>query len=99
MKKRIAHRRSRKGYHIQWRYGLAPEEYGIMLENQQGCCAICGKAVPPTKRGRDGLYVDHNHTTGKVRGLLCARCNTLMSFLDQPDWPELLSKAQAYDKD
>lgn len=47
-------------------------EYQRLFEKQQGSCAICGlKECSPTKR----LAVDHDHVSGKVRGLLCDRCN------------------------
>jgi hypothetical protein len=51
------------------RYGITIEEYNNKLEFQKGACACCG--------GKDvkALAVDHDHATGKVRGLLCYRCN------------------------
>lgn len=51
-------------------YGLAPGDYERLLALQQGRCAICRRR-PRAKR----LAVDHNHGTGKVRGLLCEPCN------------------------
>lgn len=44
-----------------------------MLEQQEGCCAICGKHHSEFK---NRLSVDHNHTTGDIRSLLCVVCNT-----------------------
>jgi len=61
-------------------YGLTLEQYQKMETDQNGLCAICGK--PPTK-GRKRLSVDHNHTTGKVRQLLCGRCNTAIGMTDE----------------
>jgi len=52
---------------------LAPGEYEILLARQGGVCAIC-KNPPRTRR----LDIDHNHTTGETRGLLCARCNAAL---------------------
>ena len=52
------------------RYGITVDEYDEMLERQGGVCAVCGS--PPT---RHKLAVDHDHATGKVRALLCSRCN------------------------
>jgi len=56
-------------------YGLTPEDYSELLKKQNGACAICQKL--PTKIE---LAVDHNHKTGRVRGLLCFRCNFGMTF-------------------
>lgn len=52
------------------KYGLTIRAYDLMLLNQGGACAIC-RRFPKTKR----LNVDHDHTTGQVRGLLCYVCN------------------------
>lgn len=56
-------------------YGLSREDYDAMFLKQDGKCAVCH--LPP--RGKDirtdGLVVDHNHATGKARGLLCSGCN------------------------
>ena len=59
------------------KFGITPERYDAMLEAQGGGCAICGTAEPG---GRWGTYfaVDHCHTTGEVRGLLCGRCNVML---------------------
>lgn len=60
------------------KYGMTQEHYHQMLDAQGGVCRICG-APPPTggtaPRSRTRLCVDHDHITGKVRGLLCERCN------------------------
>lgn len=50
------------------KFGLSLEDYNQMINNQQGKCAICG--ISDTQ-----LCVDHDHSTGKVRGLLCHNCN------------------------
>lgn len=57
-------------------YNLTPEEYNVMYNNQKGCCAICGKHQDDIK---GILQVDHNHKTGKIRGLLCGKCNYLLA--------------------
>lgn len=72
-------------------YGLADSDYRRMLAEQNSLCAICGG--PPTT-ARKHLSVDHCHSTGKVRGLLCQHCNTGIGQLK--DSPELLLKAHAY---
>lgn len=57
------------------RFGLTIAAYGLILESQGGRCAICLAAPKDTR-----LHVDHNHRTGKVRGLLCFQCNALLGL-------------------
>lgn len=72
------------------RYGISQKRYLELLTNQGGKCAICGTSVMTKKHPP----VDHCHKTGKVREILCYRCNTgLGQFLDSP---ELLLKAHQY---
>ena len=69
-------------HHIKHTYGLTLADYDKMLEAQSGVCAICG--VSPEEGGRR-LLVDHDHKTGKIRGLLCYSCNVgLGHFKDSP---------------
>lgn len=56
------------------KYGITTNDYDKILFLQGGTCGICHKENPVNKR----LYVDHDHFTGKVRGVLCHRCNTLL---------------------
>ena len=76
-------------------FGITSEELADMIEIREGLCDICGK---PETRIIDGklkpLCVDHSHTTGKVRGLLCSKCNVgLGMFGDNSD---VLVKALHY---
>jgi hypothetical protein len=71
------------------RYKLDMASYNILVKKQNGLCAICGKNPEKTR-----LSVDHNHTTGEVRGLLCRQCNTGIGLFN--DKIELLSKAVEY---
>lgn len=78
------------------RYGLTLKQYDAMVTRQGGLCAICRK--PNGKKFPDGtpqfLVVDHDHTTGVVRGLLCDLCNHGVGcFRDSPD---ILNAAIAY---
>lgn len=59
-------------------FGITLEQYNAMNEAQSGLCAICNRP-PITKASR--LSVDHCHETGKIRGLLCTRCNTGIGML------------------
>lgn len=60
------------------KYGITPEEYERMFEQQGGVCAVCKR--PPGKRR---LSVDHDHETGEVRALLCTRCNMALGYADE----------------
>lgn len=80
-----------RDYNLQRNYGISAEQYDIMYELQQGCCKICGTHQSYLKRA---LAVDHNHITGKVRGLLCGSCNLGIGLLQ--DDIELLSAALTY---
>lgn len=66
--------------HERWikRYGITSEEYKKMFEKQDGLCKICNKLC----NSGHLLSVDHCHATGKVRGLLCKKCNTALGMLD-----------------
>lgn len=77
----------RSGYlrRIEREYGLSADEYLAMLEAQDGRCAIC-RGEPHTQNGRQArLSVDHDHVTGKPRGLVCHNCNRAIGLLgDDP---------------
>lgn len=63
-------------------YGLTSEEYWKVYEYQGGKCAICQRATGKRKK----LSVDHDHSTGEVRMLLCTRCNRMLGHLrDEPE--------------
>ena len=77
-------------YQLQYKFGITLEEYEILATQQSNKCAICSQECPS---GRN-LAVDHCHTTGKVRALLCIHCNqALGGFKDSLD---LLEKAKEY---
>lgn len=74
-------------------YGITIEQYDELYKKQGGTCAVCGWV--PTNIGRYGkLCVDHSHTTNKVRGLLCHKCNLMLGKAD--DSIDKLQKAIAY---
>ena|SRR5580698_2982676 len=57
-------------------YGIQPDDYMRMWHEQKGVCALCGGIdVDGKTRRTKCLHVDHCHSTGKVRGLLCHKCN------------------------
>jgi hypothetical protein len=58
----------------QCKYGITFDQYQEMIEKQNGCCAVCDKKT-------DKLEIDHDHKTGRLRGLLCHWCNKALGFL------------------
>ncbi|MCK9571543.1 endonuclease VII domain-containing protein [Candidatus Pacearchaeota archaeon] len=83
------------------KYGISPQEYGDILKLQGGGCAICGAEQSKdkckrskSKTGTRRLHVDHDHKTGRVRGILCASCNIAIGKFG--DDPELLYRASLY---
>lgn len=76
---------------LELKYGVTPDELAGMYEKQNSCCAICG--VHESKLPKR-LHVDHCHETGRVRGLLCNKCNTSIGHFERT--PELLIVAHQY---
>lgn len=72
--------------HLARQYGLTPQAVEDMLAAQGGLCAICEVA--------EAVHVDHCHDSGRIRGLLCFRCNAALGQFD--DVPERLRKAAEY---
>lgn len=63
-------------------YGITAKDYADMYEKQEGLCAICGgEGFTMKKMHTLKLVVDHCHTTGKVRGLLCHNCNRALGLM------------------
>lgn len=68
-------------------YGIEPEEYYKLLEQQGNGCAICR-----AKSTYRAMNIDHDHKTGKVRGLLCDTCNLSLGHLERGEWVEKANK-------
>lgn len=84
MGRKSEHRRRLK------RYGLTEEQYADLLLKQNNRCAICST---PIAAGRH-CHVDHDHSTGKVRGVLCGHCNLMLGHAK--DSTDVLLKAVEY---
>jgi len=77
--------------HLKRVYSISVEQYDQLLQSQGNGCAICGTKSCSSPRH---LAVDHDHTTGKIRGILCQFCNTALGkFKDDPN---ILKKAIDY---
>lgn len=91
-REKLRNRNYDNNYNLMKRHGLTREEYNKKREQQNGVCAICKN---PCKTGMS-LSVDHNHTTGQIRDLLCKGCNRWVGILESTRSTELLKKCQEY---
>jgi uncharacterized protein YmfQ (DUF2313 family) len=71
-------------------FGITVEEYRALFKAQGGVCAICNTDTPTGYN----WHVDHCHTTGKVRGILCSKCNQGLGLFN--DKENLLERAASY---
>lgn len=75
-----ANQRNHKKRTLKFRYGITIVQYEGMVSAQEDKCAICGDGREQRKYRVD-LVLDHDHVTGKLRGLLCDHCNKAIGFL------------------
>lgn len=75
------------------KYGISQVEYLRMVEQQGGKCAVC-RLIPTGKKPNGILHIDHCHVSGKIRALLCNKCNTALGLLR--DDPEIATRAATY---
>lgn len=86
--------------HLKYKYDLTINELMQALEDQGGGCAICAETLPDLlvyDSRRRGYAIDHNHETGRFRGILCLPCNSMLGMAK--DSVDLLQKAASYLKD
>ena len=90
-------KRAERSSYLQRKYGLTIEEYDQMLGSQDGRCGVCGREPSATY----SLHVDHDHQTGRIRGLLCFVCNSSLGELDDFDllWAALTYVGRRADND
>ena len=66
-----------------YKYGITPEEYNNLWKLQNNVCAICEEPETKTRNRKVmSLSVDHDHKTGRIRGLLCHKCNTKLASIE-----------------
>lgn len=80
--------------HILRRYGMSEDDYKQLLHQQGYACAICGVSFGGVTGWTKTLHLDHCHTEGAPRAILCKRCNTGLGHWE--DNPELLRRAAEY---
>jgi len=76
---------------LKYRYGISEDEYNEKQRTQNGRCAICNR---PQSEFTERFSVDHSHSTGQIRGLLCHRCNLGIGLFMDDD--TLILKAYNY---
>ena len=69
---------------VQRLYGITQDEWMSKYIEQNGCCALC--PIPLEPKPGTKVYTDHDHSTGKVRGILCPTCNNKMAGVDDTEW-------------
>lgn len=90
-------RRYARRAHLKAEYGITLEFYEALLATQNGVCAVCFQVETAIRRGTvKSLDVDHDHETGRIRGLLCSACNTALGLLK--DDPLRIESLAAYIK-
>lgn len=82
---RDSHKAERRKQDLKNKYNITLNQYNKLVEDQKGVCEIC--KLPETRKGNNRkikrLSVDHCHKTGKVRGLLCQKCNSVLGYVDE----------------
>ena len=73
---RYKHPKKVRNTRLKTRYGITLKDYYKLKRNQSNKCAICGQR-------KKKLVIDHCHITGKVRGLLCVKCNTYLGYIQE----------------
>lgn len=91
---RAANPRKSKSIDLKKSYGITLEDWERMYAAQEGACAICKTSEHEKSERYANLAVDHCHTTGRVRGLLCNTCNRALGMFQ--DNPEYLLRAAKY---
>lgn len=86
----LVYKLQRRNAHIKRKYGIDLIAFNKILLSQDNTCFICKRAPS----GNKPLHIDHNHETGKVRGLLCHQCNWYVGTIDSD--PEVLGRLYEY---
>lgn len=98
-KRRGKYQEENRVRYLKTKYGITEEYYMQLYAFQKGCCAICGQVGEKRSggnRAKDSteLYVDHDHVSREIRGLLCHKCNVAIGLLN--DDPVRIKMAEQY---
>lgn len=69
-----------KAANLRLLYGIGPEEYRAIFDRQGNACAVCKTGFPEATS-----HVDHDHASGRVRGILCSQCNVALGMLQEDE--------------
>ena len=86
---RLRHPEKGAEYNAKHKYGITQDEYERLFAEQDGRCAICREAETTkdrTGRVRARLSIDHDHETGRIRGLLCHHCNAALGHAKESEY-------------
>jgi hypothetical protein len=96
IKKKVHQRSVENGtawrYWLKKKYNITPEDWEAIFNSQNRMCAICSTITP---NGRGKWHLDHNHITGRIRGILCSNCNRIVLPVIE-NYNNLLKNAQDY---
>lgn len=92
LRRRLRSMQRRLQSDMQYTYNVTAEQYQKIADAQGGVCAICKRPNVTTRTKR--LFVDHNHSTGRLRALLCHSCNAGLGYFKED--PALFARAIAY---
>ena len=87
---RATHKYNKKSQHLRYYYGISIKEWEKLIEDQKGICPICREYLLEDRKS----HLDHCHKTGKIRGILCSKCNYLLGVAK--DDTVLLKRAIKY---
>lgn len=93
MKYEKTHKSKRRMQGILYRHGLSEEAYLSLMASQNNRCAICLKDFSLVENSKN-IHVDHDHKTGKIRSILCGKCNVALGHVD--DNIDILYKMISY---
>lgn len=90
-------KRYSRNTNLKFKFGITADEYDVLHQKQNGLCAICQQPerfIHAKTKKPAMLAVDHDHATGNIRGLLCARCNRGIGYLQHDI--EIIRRAEEY---
>lgn len=92
--KKVTRPKTGRRDNLKTRYNITPEEWTEMFTKQNQRCAVCKTTESAYRNNKPRFCVDHCHATGKIRGILCSKCNAAIGMIDEN--PEILKGIAEY---